>query len=164
MSRRDESNGGHQFGGARLPKELGSWPRLGVFRCRKPASGRQPCRAAPWFAKKLCYRPTARQRIGLATLLIVPKPTGSGQVHWLFGSLAPPMSPYLYFVPSGRESSVRQNGQRELKSRAAIIVRKGFQTSAMSFNNRPANRKPHAETVRFGCIEGSKELGQAGGK
>jgi hypothetical protein len=118
----------------------------------------------PGLLKSYAIEPTARQRIGLATLLIVPKPTGSGQVRWFFGRLAPPMSPYLYFVPSGRESSVRQNGQRELKSRAAIIVRKGFQSSAMSFNNRPANRKPHAEAVRLGCIEGSKKLGQAGGK
>ena len=57
------------------------------------------------------------------------------------------------------KQSSRQNRQRELKSSAAVVVGKGFQVSTVSFNNRTANRKPHTEAVRLGCVEGSEKLG-----
>jgi hypothetical protein len=59
-----------------------------VFRRRKGVLGRQPRRAAPWGARRTYDRPTARQRLGLATRLILSKPTGSVEAHRFFWSLA----------------------------------------------------------------------------
>jgi hypothetical protein len=75
---------------------------------------------------------------------------------------APSFSPYLRSIPSGR--SATDNGQREPKGGATVVVGKGFEAATVSFNNRTANGKPHTQAMRLCRIKGSKQLGEVGGK
>jgi hypothetical protein len=104
--------------------------RAPEFRRRKGALGRQrrrPVRhsfsvsamfleatrevgAASWCVTRIRYRPTARQRIGRATVLNSSKTNRLRVAHRLFGSLAPPRLGYLHSVPEGQGTHPRETG------------------------------------------------------
>ena len=55
--------------------------------------------------------------------------------------------------PDGSGSITQVGGQGEGKGSAAILVVRSLHGSSVAFDNRPADGKPHAQTVGFGGVK-----------